>query len=136
MPTYPTSPSFPLTFPSTPKFSRFQIRERWSTPFTESPFTLDQQVFQYSGSNKIEWEAELPPMLDGDSDIDTWIQFLLELQGRYGTFTLNIQAHTTIDYVSGMTSLPTTWRSRDDSHSWEFSRRNVMEGVVIRAVEA
>lgn len=137
MPAYPSTSSFPLTFPATPKFTRFSIREIWKTPVTESPFTGDQQVFKYTGSNKLVWEADIPPMKLGDSAIDTWVQFLLELQGRYGTFTLNLQTHSsTIEYVKGYTGLPTTWRSRDEGHGFEWNRQRFLSGVTIRAIEA
>lgn len=130
-------PSYPLTFPATPKFRSFSIREKYASPTTESPFTNDQQVFEYSGSNKIEWEMELVPIPNGDSDIDTWIQFLRDLHGKYGTFTLNLQTHSsTIDYVSGQTGLPTTWRSKDNSHGWTFDEQRMFTGVTLRAIEA
>lgn len=129
-------PSYPLTFPSLPKFSRFQIRETYSTPFTESPFTGDIQVFEYTGSGRLEWEAEIPPMKVGDPQIAIWIQFLRDLHGRYGTFTLNVTNFTSINYLTGQTDIPQTWRSRDDSHGWEFTRQKVMAGITIRAREA
>jgi len=136
-PAYPSTQSFPLTFPVNPKFKRFQIREIWTTPASQSPFTGDVQIFKYTGSNKIEWEAEIPPMKDGDANIDIWIRFLMQLQGAFGTFTLNIQNHTAIDYVSGYTSgLPTVWRSRDNSHGWGFNEQRLMDGITIRAREA
>mgnify|MGYP003643124961 FL=1 len=136
-PAYPSSQSFPLTFPANPKFKRFQIREIWTTPSTESPFTGDIQVFKFTGSNRLEWEAEIPPMQVGDANIDVWIRFLMELQGQFGTFTLNIQNHTTIDYVRGYTSgLPSVWRSRDSFQEWEFTPQKVMAGLTIKAREA
>lgn len=104
-------PAYPLTFPTTPKFSKFNIREVYSTPITTSPFTGDVQVFEYSGSGKIQWEATIPPMADGDPQIDVWIQFFRDLHGRYGTFTLNIQTHTTVDYLAGQ---DVAWTTSDD----------------------
>ena len=77
------------------------------------------------------------PIPNGDSDIDTWIQFLRDLHGKYGTFTLNLQTHSsTIDYVSGQTGLPTTWRSKDNSHGWTFDEQRMFTGVTLRAIEA
>ena len=73
----------------------------------------------------------------GDANIDVWIRFLMELQGQFGTFTLNIQNHTTIDYVRGYTSgLPSVWRSRDSFQEWEFTPQKVMAGLTIKAREA
>ena len=129
-------PSYPLTFPSAPKFNSFSVREEYTTPASISPFTGDEQVFEFTGSGRISWDATIPPMMDGDPNINTWIQFFRDLHGRYGTFTLNVQTCTTIDYLSGQSSLPTTWRSRNSSHGWEFTRQRVMAGFTIQAIEA
>lgn len=129
-------PSYPLTFPSSPKFNRFAVREEYTTPASMSPFTGDEQVFEFTGSGRISWDAEIPPMMYGDTNINTWVQFFRDLHGRYGTFTLNIQTFTTIDYLSGQSSLPTTWRSRTSVHGWEFTPQRVMAGFTIQAIEA
>jgi hypothetical protein len=189
-------PAYPLTFPTAPKFSRFNVREVYSTPASESPFTGDIQVFEYTGSGRIQWEAEIPPMGLGDPNIDVWIQFLRNLHGRYGTFSLNLQTHSsTIDYMSGQdaawvtgeavsindhrtsdtapvkkyiatstgttgvtaptgtgtsisdgtvtwdyvetfVAIPTIWRSRSQSHSWDFNSQRAVSGITIKAEEA
>ncbi len=135
MPSYPTTPSFPLTFPVTPKFSEFRMFENWKTPVSESPFTGDRQVFKYPGSNRLAWEAKLPPMKNGDSDVDVWVKFLLDLQGLFGTFTLDLHAHvSTIEYVKGFTGLPTVWSSPVEQN-WHWTRQRAIEGLVIRGVE-
>jgi hypothetical protein len=99
-------PVYPLTFPVTPKFNEFSATQTYTTPASFSPFTGDVQVFEYTGSGKIEWEAEIPPMIDGDPDIDIWIQFLRSLHGMAGTFTLDVRAHTAFDYFSGQDANP------------------------------
>ena len=137
-------PSYPLTFPSTPKFNSFTIREEYTTPASISPFTGDEQVFEYSGSGRISWDATIPPLKYDDTAVDTWIEFFANLHGRYGTFTLDITSHTAIDYVQGhpdnpdggTSTIPSTWRSRDTAHSWSFDRSQFFTGFTIRAIEA
>lgn len=130
-------PSYPLTFPPTPKFNRFLIRKVHKTPRSESPFTGEPQVLEHSNSGRWIWDATIPPIREGEADVDTWIAFLNDLHGRYGTFTLNIQTHSaTIDYASGLSGLPTLWRSRDGQQGWEWDRNRLFNGVLIRAEEA
>ena len=130
-------PSYPLTFPPTPKFRRFDLRKAHKTARSESPFTGVPQVLQHSDAGRWIWDAEIPPMRVGDSNINTWIQFLLDLQGQFGTFTLNIQTHSaTIDYATGQTGLPTVWRAREDVQGWQFDRHRLFNGIVIRAEES
>ena len=137
-------PSYPLTFPTTPKFKSFVVRESYNTPASISPFTGDEQVFEYTGSGKINWDATIPPLKYDDAAVDTWIAFFADLHGRYGTFTLDITSHTTVDYVQGhpnnpsggTSTIPTIWRSRDNEHTWTFNERKLFTGFTIRAVEA
>jgi len=131
-------PSYPLTFPTTPKFNSFSVSESYNTPASVSPFTGDEQVFEYTGSGKISWDATIPPLKHDDSAVDTWIAFFADLHGRYGTFTLDITAFTTINYMQGHTlgTIPSTWRSRDNVHTWSFNERKLFTGFTIRAIEA
>ena len=129
-------PSYPLTFPSTPVFSSFNIREIYSTPVSESPFTGELQVFEYTGSGRLQWEATLPPMAIGDTAVNVWIQFLRDLHGRAGTFTLNLQTTTPINYLPGQASVPTLWRSRNAQTSWNINTQRVFSGMIIQAEEA
>lgn len=77
--------SYPLSFPDLTNIQSIQLTARNATAVTSSPFTYKQQVLKYSASR---WEANitLPPMKRADSE--TWITFLMKLNGQYGTFLL------------------------------------------------
>jgi hypothetical protein len=79
-------PSFPLSLPSSP--SNF-VTSEWNiirtVSHTQSPFTYAQQVAKFTGSV---WQTTvtLPPM--NRADAGAWQSFLMQLNGRFGTFLL------------------------------------------------
>ena len=76
--------TYPLAIPSG-GFASMSMRLRRSNAMTESVFTLQQQVYQYTGAV---WEAEitLPPM--SYADAKAWQAFILSLRGMRGTFLM------------------------------------------------
>ena len=76
--------TFPVTFP-TLGIKSMTIRAKSTVGISTSPFTGQQQVFQHQGQW---WEAEvsMPPM--SREDAETFIAFMLKMNGRYGTFLL------------------------------------------------
>jgi len=79
------APSYPLTLPSAPAFKKSRWTLRRVTAVSESPFTGQQQVFDYGYAL---WTANLtlPPMLRADAA--NWEAFMMKLHGRVGTFLL------------------------------------------------
>lgn len=79
------APSYPLTLPSAPAFSKARWSLKRVTAVSESPFTGQQQVFDYGYAL---WTANLslPPMLRPDAA--NWEAFMMKLHGRVGTFLL------------------------------------------------
>lgn len=75
--------TYPLQFPGAPNARRITWRPRAAVAESESPFTLRRQLFVNQGQR---WEAdiELPPMTRAQAE--TWIAFLLSLNGKAGTF--------------------------------------------------
>lgn len=83
--------SYPLTPPAALKVAKLSITARSVVSVAESPFTLEQQVYQHQGQA---WQADVvcPPMERANAE-DT-IGFLLALNGRRGTFYLGDSAYT------------------------------------------
>lgn len=75
--------SYPLTMPATPAPVRSSIRLVRKTAVAESPFTAQQQVYAHPYAL---WHMEitLPPMRPDQAG--AWKAFILQLQGRRGTF--------------------------------------------------
>lgn len=75
--------TYPLTLPAAFRVARMTITGRSVVAVAESPFTMEQQVYQHQGQG---WQLDvsLPPMTRADAE--DVIGFLLSLQGRYGTF--------------------------------------------------
>lgn len=92
--------NYPLAIPNH-NFASMSMRLRRANAMTESVFTLQQQVYQYTGAV---WEAEikLPPMKYADAR--QWEAFILALRGMRGTFTmgnpLNTNASGTVSGAS------------------------------------
>lgn len=82
--------SYPVSVPDH-RFASMSMRLRRANAMTESTFTLQQQVYQYTGAV---WEAEirLPPM--SYSDAKRWEAFILSLRGMRGTFLMGNPLHT------------------------------------------
>jgi hypothetical protein len=77
--------AYPLTLPSVSEPNGITIRARSAVGISVSPFTFGQQLFVHPGDI---WEADisLPPMLRPQAE--TWLGFLLALNGREGTFLM------------------------------------------------
>jgi len=78
--------SFPLTFPTAVTPSRIVVRAVSVVGISESPFTLEQQGYVHQGQ-RLEADISLPPMQRANAE--TFIAFLLALNGREGTFTMS-----------------------------------------------
>lgn len=84
--------SYPLTVPDH-NFRSMTLRMKRVVGMSESPFTLEQQVYEHQGAR---WEAEisLPPMkLD---EARAWEAFFISLRGRKGTFTMGNPLHNVL----------------------------------------
>lgn len=80
----------PLTFPSV-GIQSMSMRLLRVVAVSESPFTLDTQVYVHQGAR---WEAEITfPPLDHDRSRPVEA-FILGLKGREGTFTFGNPLHT------------------------------------------
>ncbi len=78
--------SYPLTMPTSPSnFVTSEWRILRTVAVSQSPFTYAQQVAKYTGSV---WQTTvtLPPMKRADAG--AWQSFLMQLNGRFGTFLL------------------------------------------------
>lgn len=79
------APTYPLTLPTAPAFSKARWTLKRATAMSESPFTGQQQVFDYGYAL---WTATLtlPPMMREQAA--NWEAFMMKLHGRKGTFLL------------------------------------------------
>lgn len=79
------APTYPLTLPTAPAFSKARWTLKRATALSESPFTGQQQVFDYGYAL---WTATLtlPPMMREQAA--NWEAFMMKLHGRKGTFLL------------------------------------------------
>lgn len=77
--------SYPLSLPSSPDFRSCTISPRHVGGLTESPFTLEQQAYDWNAGR---WEAQMawPPM--SRAQAAPIIAVLTALKGRVGTFLL------------------------------------------------
>jgi hypothetical protein len=80
----------PLSFPSV-GIQNMSMRLRRVVAVSESPFTLDTQVYTHQGAR---WEAEisLPPL--SHAEARSVEAFIVGLKGREGTFTFGNPLHT------------------------------------------
>ena len=79
------APTYPLTLPTAPAFTTARWSLKRATAMSESPFTGQQQVFDYGYAL---WTATLtlPPMMREQAA--NWEAFMMKLHGRKGTFLL------------------------------------------------
>ena len=79
------APTYPLTLPSAPAFTTSRWTLKRVTAVSESPFTGQQQVYDYGYAL---WTASLtlPPMMRVQAA--EWEAFMMKLHGRRGTFLL------------------------------------------------
>ena len=93
-----------LTFPSV-GISNMSMRLRRVVAVSESPFTLDTQVYAHQGAR---WEAEVsfPPL--SHAEARSVEAFIVGLKGRENTFTFGNPLHTSTATAttSGITAIP------------------------------
>ena len=79
------APTYPLSVPTSPYYSKSSWALQRKTALSVSPFSGAQQVFEYDFAL---WSVTLtlPPMKR--SDAANWQAFILKLHGRKGTFLL------------------------------------------------
>ena len=87
------TPSYPLTLPTATGIKTQNWGLKRVVAMTQSPFTLQQQVYQHSGE---QWKTtmSLPPMLKDNASV--WLAFFMQLRGMRGTFKLGDQDRKTI----------------------------------------
>lgn len=83
--------SFPLSLPSTPSWMKVNFTANNIVGVTRSPFTGQQQTYQWPGEN---WSVDvsLPPM--DQATAEAWVTFLISLRGVLGTFHVGDVLHT------------------------------------------
>ena len=81
--------SYPIQVPNH-DFASFNMRLVRAVAMTESPFTFQQQVYEYDGA-KWEMEITLPPLTYVEAR--EWEAFILSLRGMRGTFLMGNPLH-------------------------------------------
>lgn len=83
--------SFPISIPSTPSFTKINFIASNVIGLSKSPFTLQQQTYQWPGE---QWlvDVNLPPM--NQATAEAWVTFLVSLRGQLGTLLLGDPTHT------------------------------------------
>ena len=97
------APTYPLSVPTSPYYSKSSWALQRKTAISVSPFSGAQQVFEYDYAL---WTVSLtlPPMKR--SDAANWQSFILKLHGRKGTFLLgDPDARTPTGTISGSVTL-------------------------------
>ena len=91
-------PTFPLTLPSSPSFSNFQMEGKSAVAVSESVFSAKQQVYAHPAQW---WEVsfDLPPLSKAQSA--EWAATMLRLNGQEGYFYLTPPDESPIASVSG-----------------------------------
>ena len=78
--------TYPLAYPTTPKFKRLVMKAITVAGQSISPFTLQQQTYLHQGEA---WAAEVTLPLMARAEAEAWIAWGLALRGKYGTFGLS-----------------------------------------------
>jgi hypothetical protein len=84
--------SYPLTLPTTPRPRNITYTPWDVTPRASSPFTLKEQIYEYSGK-KFRIQVDYPPM--EKSEFKAIRAFLLSLRGAVGYFALGDPGNAT-----------------------------------------
>lgn len=84
--------SYPLSAPTTIGIEQITFRAKNAVATNESPFTYDQQVFQYPGAR---WEVDVTIPSTKRSKSQAWAAMLVGLRGPVGTFLLGDPDHQT-----------------------------------------
>lgn len=77
--------TYPIDFPSY-LISNFEMGLRVVVPSVESPFTLEEQVYRYSGEV---WQIDVQNALLPREDAEAFNAFILKLGGKWGRFTIS-----------------------------------------------
>ena len=97
------APTYPLTIPSSPYYSKSTWALQRKTAISVSPFSGAQQIFEYDYAL---WMATLTLPSMKRSDAANWQAFILKLHGRKGTFLLgDPDARTPRGTISGGVTL-------------------------------
>ena len=75
--------SYPLTMPTTPKPANSEWTLNMVQGVSTSPFTFKEQIVEHQGK-RWEWTLQYPKMTQ--TTAQAWIEFILELHGKVGTF--------------------------------------------------
>ena len=94
--------TYPLSLPSVTDYASARMTARSVVGVSQSPFTGAQQVQKHQGQ-WWEFDARLVPM--SRASAETWIAFLLSLNGMQGTFLLGDPLGTTARGVGSGTPL-------------------------------
>lgn len=80
--------TYPLSLPSVLKFSRIRIIPRAVAAMSQSPYTLEGQVYAHQGQA---WQGQfvIPPMVR--TDAEEVVAWMLSLNGVTGTFLMGIE---------------------------------------------
>lgn len=78
-------PTYPLAMPSSPGFTTSTFGLRNAIAETRSPFTFDRQVQRHQGQI---WFAQVALPQMHRAQAEEWLTFLVNLQGKFGTFLL------------------------------------------------
>ena len=115
--------SYPLSLPSSPSFTQSRWFLSRKTAINESPFTGQQQAFEYDYAL---WGAELtlPPMRR--SEARNWVAFLMKLHGRVGTFLLpDPDGKTATGAISGSVTLNADIAVNDSTITLNTSQNSI-----------
>lgn len=121
-------PTYPLTFPAIHPASVKATRRRVQS-IAQSPFTLQQQVFDWNASR---WDLSIIMQQMSAADAAVFGRFMDDLNGIVGTFTFNLDA-----WCPGLATPPglRTFRLSSSSTVWD-SEYAVKWGFQIEAIEA
>lgn len=122
-------PAYPLTFPTHVAPAEVRVRRIQAQARYDNPLQLSSQV-QLRAAARYEIDITLQPM---PADVVTaWLQFLYDLQGSFGTFTINLNA-----YAPGLTPAPGSRTFRLATGEQEWSAKLATEfGLAFSAIEA
>jgi hypothetical protein len=100
--------TYPLSLPSvaTVGFERFELNVRNVVSVSQSPFTGQQQTYDFGPTGGAWWELRFrtTPMFSR-ADADPWIAWVEKLKGRRGSFLAGDPLRTSLRGVGGGTPL-------------------------------
>ena len=107
------------TFPTSISPSSVRVMRTSAVAVTESSFSFKQQVQAHTGK-RYSIEVSYPPMTEAQAAV--FQQFFYDLNGREGTFTLNLTT-----YAQGITPAPgvLTFRMRDNVLGWDIKGKRI-----------